>query len=157
VNTGTSTYESNATRHAQRGTAAHNTIRIDEQDSSEVWSAFRVVRRAKPFAVKTDHRTYAEASHDGYTSLTDPIIHRRRIDLEEAALRITDTPEGKGTHKVEIYFHLHPENTDTKPSGSATDLETTWNPEFNKSIPNRTILTRWTGRCPVQFEPKITF
>src|SRR5690606_15320930 len=49
VNGGTSTYEANAERLRQRGTAAHNTVVVDGQDSSEVWSAFRVARRARPW------------------------------------------------------------------------------------------------------------
>ena len=30
------------------GTAAHNTVTIDGEDSSEVWGGFRVARRARP-------------------------------------------------------------------------------------------------------------
>ncbi len=46
VNSGTSTYETDAERLRQRGTAAHNTVVVDGADSSEVWSSFRVARRA---------------------------------------------------------------------------------------------------------------
>src|SRR5271157_263629 len=42
VNSGISTYECGAERQWQRGTAAHNTVRVDGCDQSEVWSAFRV-------------------------------------------------------------------------------------------------------------------
>src|SRR5450759_4718040 len=52
VNGGTSTYESGDERLRQRGTAAHNTVVVDGQDSSEVWGSFRVARRARPFAVQ---------------------------------------------------------------------------------------------------------
>ena len=45
VNGGTSTYEIGPERLRQRGTAAHNTVVVDGQDSSEVWSAFRVGQR----------------------------------------------------------------------------------------------------------------
>jgi len=49
VNSGTSVYESGDLRSWQRSTAAHNTATVDGLDSSEVWSAFRVARRARPF------------------------------------------------------------------------------------------------------------
>ena len=34
------------------GTSAHNTVSIDNQDSSEVWSSFRGCQKAKPFDLK---------------------------------------------------------------------------------------------------------
>ena len=45
VDPGISTYENNKTRQKERGTAYHNTVIIEEKNSSEVWSAFRVGRR----------------------------------------------------------------------------------------------------------------
>ena len=47
VNTGTSQYGSNLARHSERRTAAHNTVEVNNADSSEVWSSFRVGNRAK--------------------------------------------------------------------------------------------------------------
>src|SRR5690606_28347458 len=47
VNGGTSTYENGPDRWRQRGTAAHNTVVVDGEDSSEEWAAFRVARRAR--------------------------------------------------------------------------------------------------------------
>ncbi|MEN9780004.1 MAG: hypothetical protein RL014_1152 [Pseudomonadota bacterium] len=48
VNSGTSCYGSSAERLRQRGTAAHNTVVVNGQDSSEVWGGFRVARRPLP-------------------------------------------------------------------------------------------------------------
>jgi hypothetical protein len=53
VNSGTSTYESNSVRSFERGAAAHNTVRIDSMDQSEMWAAFRVARPARPHDVHT--------------------------------------------------------------------------------------------------------
>ena len=47
VNSGTSEYGLSAERQRQRGTAAHNTLVLDEENSSEVWAGFRVARRAR--------------------------------------------------------------------------------------------------------------
>ncbi len=51
VNAGISRYGSGPERLAERGTAAHSTVQIDGADSSEVWGAFRVARRARVFDV----------------------------------------------------------------------------------------------------------
>ena len=46
VDTGASSYEAGAERDSLRGTAAHNTIRVDETNQFRVWGAFRAGRRA---------------------------------------------------------------------------------------------------------------
>ena len=46
VNSGTSLYGVSSERHRQRKTKSHNTVEIDGFDSSEIWSGFRVARRA---------------------------------------------------------------------------------------------------------------
>ena len=47
MNSGTSEYGLGEERQRQRGTAAHNTVVIDGENSSEVWAGFRVARRAR--------------------------------------------------------------------------------------------------------------
>jgi uncharacterized heparinase superfamily protein len=158
VNSGISSYENNADRRAQRATPAHNTVCVDGESSSEVWSAFRVARRARPINVKTDRRSFAEASHDGYKRLKDPVLHSRRLDLGETELRITDTLEAKREHRAETYFHLHPESEiqvhlDSKVTAART--QTYWYPEFNRQVSNTTIAGLWFGHCPVELTTRI--
>jgi uncharacterized heparinase superfamily protein len=52
VNSGISEYGVSAERLRQRGTAAHNTVVVNDESSSEVWSGFRVARRAAAFDVR---------------------------------------------------------------------------------------------------------
>ena len=52
VNAGTSTYEEGPQRQFERSTSAHSTLQIDNLDSSEIWSSFRVGKRAKPMNFK---------------------------------------------------------------------------------------------------------
>ncbi len=52
VNGGTSTYVTGPERMRQRGTASHNTVMVDDQNSSEVWAGFRVAARARTFDVQ---------------------------------------------------------------------------------------------------------
>src|SRR5690606_14511474 len=48
VNSGTSCYGVSPERLRQRSTSDHSTVEVDDEDSSEVWSGFRVGRRARP-------------------------------------------------------------------------------------------------------------
>lgn len=161
VNSGTSTYENSQERLAQRGTAAHNTVRVDGQDQSEMWGAFRVARRAKPKDIQTDHRTFAQATHTGYLRLGDPVLHTRRVELRALdALIVSDILEGRKVHSVEIFFHCHP-HVDVRLEADArlarSIHNTSWYPQFNQSIPNKTIVGRWSGQLPVRFETRIFF
>jgi len=159
VDSGTSTYEKNAERQRQRGTAAHNTVTINGEDSSEVWGGFRVARRARPFDVETGERAgkvRVACAHDGYRRLPGKPVHRREWQLAEGELLVRDTIEGKFREAIARY-HFHPEVqvelgsagegrgtlsggegfTFQVEKGTARLIDTTWHPEFNVSLPNR--------------------
>jgi uncharacterized heparinase superfamily protein len=164
VDSGTSCYENNADRHYQRGTAAHNTVRIDRRDSSEVWGAFRVARRARPCDVstsRTEKGTWVSARHDGYDYLPGKPRHCREWLLDEQSLQITDSIEGSGAHRIELFCHLHPDVVVQKLSARKVrlvlkanpiaDLEleedlalevadSVYHPEFGLSIPNKKLI-----------------
>ncbi|NZA25745.1 alginate lyase family protein [Luteimonas sp. SJ-92] len=112
VNAGTSRYDTGPERLWQRGTAAHNTVEIDDTDSSEVWSSFRVARRAIPLDVASGidgtGAVWLRAAHDGYRRLPGRPLHRRRWDLRDGALRVTDAIEG-GYRRAVARFRLAPE------------------------------------------------
>ena len=98
VNGGTSTYETNAERMQQRGTAMHNTVQVDGVDSSEVWGSFRVARRARPLDVAWGRKgasLWIEAAHDGYRRLRGAVTHRRRWTLDDSGLSIADALTGR--------------------------------------------------------------
>lgn len=122
VDSGTSIYENGAERLRQRGTAAHNTLQVDGQDSSEVWSSFRVARRAQITFVKIDPSPdlpdrqassatsfRLSAAHDGYRRLRQVGDHRRTCTLGPDHLEIKDEIEGAGEHEIRIAFQLHPQ------------------------------------------------
>lgn len=158
VNSGISTYQNGPERQWQRGTAAHNTLRVDALDQSEVWHAFRVARRARPFDVSTDHRTWAEAAHDGYRRLAHPLTHTRRIELADGCLTLTDHLEGQGIHDIEVFFHLYPGvSIDIRLDPRLTPAveETLFYPRFEQAVPNRTVVGRYRGPCPVTFRTGI--
>jgi len=111
TNSGISTYNLGPRRAWQRSTAAHNTVEIDGEDSSEVWSAFRVARRARPFDLaveRSEDALQVACSHDGYRRLKGEPVHRRTIELSEGVLRVSDSISGTGIHRAAGHFHFHP-------------------------------------------------
>lgn len=108
VNSGTSCYDNSAERLRERGTAAHNTLVIDHQNSSDVWGSFRVARRAK--IVKRELKNNALiAAHNGYQRLSGKPTHQRTWKFKDDAFTIKDEVLGKGRHDIAIYFHFHPD------------------------------------------------
>ncbi len=118
VNSGTSCYGLGPQRQQERSTAAHSTLEIDGQDSSEVWAGFRVARRARPFDEEvleekmgsdTIHRAVVvEAAHDGYRRLPGSNMHYRKWRLASESLVIEDKVTGQFDEAV-ARFHLHPD------------------------------------------------
>ena len=107
VDCGISTYGTSDERCRQRGTLAHNTVTIDDQDSSEVWSGFRVGRRARIIAAKMDDSGLRFcAVHDGYRQLG--IRHERTWQLADQGLRIDDHVTGSQRHRLQTGILLHP-------------------------------------------------
>ncbi|WP_018718410.1 heparinase II/III family protein [Arhodomonas aquaeolei] len=113
VNSGTSEYGTSAERLRQRGTAAHNTVVVNGLDSSEVWSGFRVARRARPLDVEygvNGEEVWLAGSHDGYRRLSRALLHRRAWQLNGSGLSVQD--ELTGAFDVACArFHLHPTTT----------------------------------------------
>lgn len=97
VNGGTSEYGTGPVRLFERGTAAHSTVEIDGENSSEVWSGFRVARRARPFGLVVSSAATVEVacSHDGYQRLPGKPIHRRQWRFSDAGLTVEDQVTGR--------------------------------------------------------------
>jgi uncharacterized heparinase superfamily protein len=127
TNSGTSSYANDAARNGERSTAAHGTLEIDGQNSSEVWASFRVGRRAHPFDVAAGVELgilSAAASHDGYRWLPGKPIHRRRLALSATVLSVVDSVTGAGSHSVLGRFPLHPsvKSVSREPEGWCLEL-----------------------------------
>ncbi len=115
VDPGTYAYDLDERRRYDRSTAAHNTVVIDGQDSSEVWHIFRVGRRAYPRDVDVAFSSAgmrATGSHTGYDHLPGRPRHTRRLDLgADGKFLLLDRIEGCGRHQVEGGLLLGPEWT----------------------------------------------
>jgi uncharacterized heparinase superfamily protein len=110
VNGGTSCYGSRLERLRERGTAAHSTVEVALENSSDVWGNFRAARCAHPFdlQVQTEHECLKVAcSHDGYTRLPGAPVHRREWVMNAGSLRVTDMVRG-GAHAALARYVLHP-------------------------------------------------
>jgi uncharacterized heparinase superfamily protein len=114
VNSGTSVYGISLERSRQRSTAAHSTIEIDGQSSSEVWSGFRVARRAIPFNIEISPHALQKnnvsfnASHDGYKRLKNNPIHKRTWIFNKNEWLVEDEISGDNNH-VKSRYYLHPD------------------------------------------------
>ena len=113
VNSGTSEYEISPIRQYERSTKAHNTVVIDDENSSEVWSGFRVARRAYPLGIKTEELeniVNISCTHDGYKRLSNSPIHNRNWQFSENSLIIKDHVD-RSFKNANAYFHFHPSVT----------------------------------------------
>lgn len=106
VNGGTSCYGSGPQRLRERGTAWHSTLQIGALDSSEVWSGFRVGRRARVRALDVAGWEVS-AEHDGYRHLAGAPVHRRRWTFHGDGMRVEDTV-APCPHAAVARYHLAP-------------------------------------------------
>jgi uncharacterized heparinase superfamily protein len=169
VDSGCSTYEVSEERLRQRGTAAHNTVLVDNEDSSEVWSSFRVARRGRPVEVAAslvEGDIRISGGHDGYMRLKGRVMHYREFHLTDGQLQITDEITGQ-PQAAAANVLLHPDVTVSSAGdgfelargnhgaslffdgGKAEVVEATWHPEFGLSIPTHRISVTMSGETLV--------
>lgn len=164
VDSGCSLYEEGSERLRQRGTSAHNTVMVDGQDSSEVWSSFRVAKRARPFGleiIKSPGSYEITCSHDGYRRLPGHVIHSRKWILRDSQLEIRDCLDGH-YNKAQAFVHFHPEvevsgndkrsidismhdktATISIEGGTFEIQDSVWHPEFGISIPSKMVAVKF--------------
>jgi hypothetical protein len=113
IDPGTYAYHTQgAWREYFRGTAAHNTLRIDGWDQSVQGGNFLWLKKANAGCslwLSSAEKDCFEGWHDGYLRLPDAVKHRRLIMLDKAAARIVveDCLEMAEDHAVELFFHCH--------------------------------------------------
>jgi hypothetical protein len=107
VDTGISTYERNKQRNYERSTAAHNTVCLENTNSSDIWASFRVGNRAK-VEILEDNELTINAVHDGYKRKFG-IIHNRNVALEGNKVIIIDQLDGWKGQSTNLFLHFHPD------------------------------------------------
>lgn len=94
-----------------RSTRGHNTVAVDGQDQSEMKGPFLWGRRARArclaFEPGKDGGSVS-GEQDGYARLDDPVVHRRRLELDGRArvLIVRDEVQAQGEHDIEVLFHV---------------------------------------------------
>ena len=97
-----------ALRHFFRGTSAHNTLVVDEEDQSVYGASFLWLRDVRCTIARRDAAGGGsiEASHDGYLRLDDPVRHHRRISVAaDDSLVVEDWLDCRGPHRVSQAWH----------------------------------------------------
>ena len=160
-----------------RGTRAHNTVTIDDQDQSVQAGTFLWTKRARATVQRWEAGEAGAAltaSHDGYGRLG--VIHRRSFKLRDDTLVITDTLSGTGSHRAALCFHAAPECRVEQTAPSAVGIERDgvrvrlaldgslqvrlargepqagwYSPLFGVKEPTCTVLAEWSGPLPAAF------
>jgi len=175
VDSGVHDYENSELRRYVRGTRAHNTVMVDNEEQSEIWGVFRVARRAKPVHASVDkesvHSVRFSGAHDGYKRLKGKPVHERSIHYSyDTMWKVVDVVTGSGFHLCESFIHIHPDfravlndnnisllnNTNsaiamiTVNNADQVTIEKGWYcPEFGKKFENDVVVLQTTGDLPV--------
>lgn len=107
VDMGISTYEKNQIRQIERSSVSHNVVTYNNLNSSDVWSGFRVGKRARTEIIK-ETTSEIEATHDGYK--TKGIHIKRKLKKTENGIQIIDSSNATKS-KLIGRFHFHPNTT----------------------------------------------
>ncbi|THB73271.1 MAG: heparinase [Gammaproteobacteria bacterium] len=133
INSGTSRYGLGAERERERSTAAHSTIEVDKENSSEVWAGFRVARRAYPLqpeVLSNKNEISVSCSHNGYLRLPGRVIHKRTWNITETQISILDQIDGKYSSATSrIFFHpeIKPDLNNLEGHFSVDNQQFFWN------------------------------
>lgn len=112
VDAGTYTYhESEESRNYFRSTAAHNSLTIDNESSSQASGKFSWRTMAKPSVknwISQNRFDFFEGSHDGYRHLPkSPATHSRSVlFLKNDYWIMRDFAETAGAHEYQLNFHF---------------------------------------------------
>jgi len=100
-------------RDLYRGTAMHNTLRIDGVDQADPSGPFswrRLTQTKVEQWIQGSGFDLLVASHDGYQRLPQPVTHRRWVlSLRNGIYLVRDLVERQGRHRLDISWHLGPE------------------------------------------------
>jgi len=103
---------SDDSRNAFRGTAAHNTLRIDEQDQAAPAGPFSwesLTETEVECWNESKASDFFQGTHKGYTRLPGTPVHRRTVfHLKSGLWLVHDLAAGTGEHALDLYWHLSP-------------------------------------------------
>lgn len=98
-------------RNYFRSTQAHNTVIVDGHSQMEPngpfgWSGRRPKASVHQYRT-TPELTYVDASHDAWTALADPVVHRRRVlFVRQRYWVVVDDLSAADLHHFELHFQF---------------------------------------------------
>ncbi len=165
VDVGVSTYENNERRLYERSTKAHNTVEVNQENSSEVWGSFRLGERARVKELK-ESRDYIKALHDGYFKKFG-LFHQREFIFKETCIVIRDKILGNNNLPPIARLHFHP-SVKVKPKdglivceglgkirikgGKFRIRDYHYAPEFNKLLPAKCVEIKFNKELECRIE-----
>jgi len=161
-------------RNLFRGTAAHNTLRVDEEDQAEPRGPFgwmKIPRVCTERRISGQTFDLVAASHDGYARLKGPVVHQRWVFSAHSGLYfVRDVVWGTGEHHLELSWHLaaglspQPDGRFFGSDGSGLGLLTAgmagwprevledwWSPAYGLKSPAYTLRLRGAAQLPTEF------
>jgi uncharacterized heparinase superfamily protein len=160
VDSGVYVYEAGVWRDHFRSTRAHNTVEVAGEDQSEVWSSFRVARRARPCNMhfeRGDGFVLVQAEQDGYERLPVAVRHRRTMVWLRRVLVVIDDLCGNGTTEAISRVQWHPSFESTSLHVSTFGFagvaeEQGWYSEhFGELAATRVLAAHAAGMLPLRF------
>jgi len=164
VNSGTSQYGLGEKRLTERKTLSHNTVEVDQKDSSQVWSGFRVAKRARVLKRNSSvvgDNVMVEAVHNGFKKIFNGPLHHRKITLTSDSVQVADSLRGT-FNKAVARFYIHPDiNAELKANTitlngqhfklscdvstlQVTLVDSTWHPGFGLTKKNKCLEVLFT-------------
>lgn len=94
-----------------RGTSAHNTIRVDGVDQSEIGGNFMWLTKAESVLhtfEDSGEKSIIEASHNGYLRLPCPLTHQRKVIFHKncGVFELSDELHCSDEHEIEQFWHF---------------------------------------------------
>jgi hypothetical protein len=110
IDPGTYVYVNDTERNRFRETTAHNTVVVDGCSQAEPFTAFKWRRLPNAEVHRWQTNSAFDlfaASHDGYSRLPEPVIHRRDVfGLKSCFWLVQDILKGSGVHQLELFWHF---------------------------------------------------
>lgn len=95
-----------------RSTPAHNTIAVDGFDQAvrvDLFKWRKLPQVCLEQSISNSYLDFAVGSHNGYSRLEEPVLHRRNvIFVKPHYWIISDELTGQGQHDIGVFFHFAP-------------------------------------------------
>ncbi len=115
VDSGVHGYGGDRFREYCRSTRAHNTVMFDGREQSEVWSTFRMARRAEPLMAEASGDQQTWNFSGSFVRYDGGVVHERRIHRSmEGDWTVADIARQGEVARASSFIHLHPGVAATK-------------------------------------------